>query len=199
MYLSCLFLQYLNEALEMYQYDEKVASIHGFTYPVKEHLPDTFFIKGADCWGWATWDRAWNIYEKDGVKLLRKLKEKGLEKEFTFNNSFGYINILKNQIKGKNDSWAIRWYASTFLASMYTLYPFPSLVMNIGQDNSGTHSRVSYKMGSILKMDPVRLKRIAIEENVIARKAFEIFFRSLSSIKGLIERIKNRLISTLKI
>ena len=196
---SPFFLKYMNEALKMYQYDEKVASIHGYTYPVKEHLPDTFFIKGADCWGWATWERAWNIYEKAGEKLLHKLKEKGFKKEFNFNNSYGYINMLKKQIKGKNDSWAIIWYASTFLRGMYTLYPFPSLVMNIGHDNSGTHSGISYKLGDTLKMDPVIMNRITIEENGIARKAFENYFRSLSGIKSLIERIRNYLISLLKI
>lgn len=195
---SPFFLKYMNEALEMYQHDEKVASIHGYTYPVKEHLPDTFFIKGADCWGWATWKRAWNIYEKAGEKLLHQLKEKGFKKEFNFNNSYGYIKMLKKQIKGKNDSWAIIWYASTFLRGMYTLYPFPSLVINIGHDNSGTHSGISNKMGRTLKMDPVKLNRITVKENVIARKAFENYFRNLSGIKGQIERIRNKLIFLFK-
>ena len=47
--------------------------------------------------------------------------------------------MLVDQINNKNDSWAIRWYASTFVKNMYTLYPSKSFVQNIGTDGSGTH------------------------------------------------------------
>ena len=55
---SPYFLEFMNDGLKMYKDDLKVASIHGYIYPIKS-LPDTFFIKGADCWGWATWKRVW--------------------------------------------------------------------------------------------------------------------------------------------
>ena len=55
---SPYFLTFMNEALEKYEDTETVASIHGYLFPVLEHLPETFFIRGADCWGWATWSRA---------------------------------------------------------------------------------------------------------------------------------------------
>ena len=41
------------------------------------------------------------------------------------------------KIKGKNNSWAIRWHASAFLNNKLTLYPKNSLVKNIGIDGSG--------------------------------------------------------------
>ncbi len=55
---SKYFLKFMNEGLEFYQNIEEVISIHGYVYPVNEVLPQTFFLKGADCWGWATWKRA---------------------------------------------------------------------------------------------------------------------------------------------
>jgi putative methyltransferase (TIGR04325 family) len=48
--------------------------------------------------------------------------------------------MLEDQINGKVNSWAIRWYASAFIKDKYTLYPATSLIYNIGFDNSGTHS-----------------------------------------------------------
>ena len=42
----------MNEALDMYENVTKVISIHGYMYPVEEVLPESFFIKTADCWGW---------------------------------------------------------------------------------------------------------------------------------------------------
>ena len=66
---SPFFLKYMNQALELYKYEVRVASIHGYIYPI-ENLPETFFIKGADCWGWATWRNKWSIFESNGQKLL---------------------------------------------------------------------------------------------------------------------------------
>ena len=54
---SPYFLRYLNEALEMYAADERVVSAHAYVYPIARPLPETFFLRGADCWGWATWRR----------------------------------------------------------------------------------------------------------------------------------------------
>jgi GT2 family glycosyltransferase len=51
---SPYFLRFMNDALDFWDGSEEVASIHGYFYPVKEPMPETFFLKGADCWGWAT-------------------------------------------------------------------------------------------------------------------------------------------------
>jgi GT2 family glycosyltransferase len=84
---SPYFLTYMNEALELYKNNEKVISIHGYTYPTKKELPETFFIKGADCWGWATWKRGWDKFNIDAEKLYNEIEQKGLSKEFDFNGS----------------------------------------------------------------------------------------------------------------
>ena len=64
--------------LAFYENEEKVISIHSYIYPVKRNLSETFFIKGADCWGWATWKRGWNLFNPDGKFLLEQLKAKNL-------------------------------------------------------------------------------------------------------------------------
>jgi hypothetical protein len=171
------FLEYMNEGLEIYKNDDKVASIHGYIYPIKEKLPETFFIKGADCWGWATWKRAWNKFEHDGEKLLTELERGSLTKDFDFGGNFHYTRMLKNQISGKTNSWAIRWYASAFLSSMLTLYPGKSLVKNIGHD-SGTH-----KGSNIFQTEPTQEKilveKIKVVEDQKNRKILERYFKSL--------------------
>jgi hypothetical protein len=47
--------------------------------------------------------------------------------------------MLENQIDRKNNSWAIRWHASLFLAGQYCIQPTRTLVRNIGLDNTGVH------------------------------------------------------------
>ena len=101
---SPTFLKYMNTGLDLYQDDERVGSIHGYTYPCEDTLPNTFFLRGGDCWGWATWARAWGHINLDGSLLLRQLEERGLTKAFDLEGAYPYVKMLKNQIHGKNDS-----------------------------------------------------------------------------------------------
>lgn len=192
---SPYFLNYMNDGLNTYQHDENVASIHGYTYPVASELEDTFFLKGADCWGWATWKSRWAQFEPNGEKLLRKLIERGLVNEFNFNNSYPYTDMLKKQILGKNNSWAIRWYASAFLKDMYTLYPGKSLVQNIGNDDSGTHCSTTNEFEVQLAHEPIKVQKIPIERNDFAFNAFSQYFNDLKGnrYKRALKKILNYL------
>lgn len=140
MVVSADFLTYMNAALAMYADEDRVVSIHGYVYPTDEELPPTFFLRGADCWGWATWRRGWAHFDPDGARLLSALESAGLTRAFDFDGAFPYSQMLRDQVAGQVDSWAIRWYASAFLDDLLTLYPGRSLVENIGLDGSGTHS-----------------------------------------------------------
>jgi hypothetical protein len=175
---SPYFLKFMNEALEMYQKDKQVASIHGYIYPI-ENLPDTFFIKGADCWGWATWKDRWGVFERDGQKLLDELLQKKLSKEADFNNSYGFTKMLQDQVKGKNNSWAVRWYMSAFLKNMLTLYPGKSYVQNIGFDSEGTHCKTAINVFAVKLNTNLVLNKIEVKEDLESRKKIEKFFRSL--------------------
>lgn len=195
---SPYFLSYMNQGLELYGKEEKVISIHGYVYPVKDLLPETFFLRGADCWGWATWRRGWRLFETDGVKLLRALHDQGLTRKFNFNNTYNFAKLLEDQIRGKKDSWAIRWYASAFLAGKLTLYPRRSLVQNIGFDKSGTNVSYFDLFRSKLEMDEIKVFPISIEENRSARDSIAEFFRTRWNIPfykigmALLGRIKQK-------
>lgn len=190
---SPYFLTYMNEALERFANDDRVISIHGYLYPVRQVLPEAFFLRGADCWGWATWRRGWALFNSDGQALLDELKRRNLIKVFDFNGSYGYSQMLESQIKGTNDSWAIRWYASAFLADKLTLYPGRSLVHNIGNDASGTHCGISTALDTELSDRPINLSGLRIEEFAEAKQAIEDFFRSKTSyIKRAFSRVGKR-------
>lgn len=176
---SSHFLAYMNNGLACYRDDPRVASIHGYCYPVRSNLPATFFLPGADCWGWATWKRAWSAFRGDGSALLAELREKGEASRFDFDGTYPYMRMLEDQIAGRNDSWAIRWYASAYLAGMFTLYPGRSLVANIGFDGTGEHCQEGETVVLEPFPGPVAVERIAIEESRAGREAFKGHFRAL--------------------
>ena len=176
---SPYFLRYMNDALEMYRDEEQVISIHGYTYPVKKTLPETFFLPGADCWGWATWKRGWDLFEPDGRKLRDALQAGKLMHAFDFDGAFPFTKMLEDQISGKVDSWAVRWRASAFLHNKLTLYPGKSLLYNIGADSSGTHCFRQHVFDTEMSLCPVRLKKERIESSQAAFSAFDKYFRSI--------------------
>lgn len=197
---SPYYLRFMNQALAKYINDDEVASIHGYVNPVKEKLPENFFLTYASSWGWATWRRAWQIFERDGSKLLHELQDKNLGQRLDFDNSYYFVKMLRNQIKGKNNSWAIRWYTSIVLKNKLCLYPGKSLVRQIGCDGSGTHSSDDDWFDVELTPSPINLIDIPIEESVVARKIYQKFYKSVKltyrfKIKNLVRKIYKRVTS----
>jgi hypothetical protein len=183
------FLAYMGQALDIYADDEQVASIHAYVYATRTLLPDYFFLRGADCWGWATWRRGWALFEPDGRLLLQRLESEGSLRDFDFDGAFPYSGMLRDQIAGRNDSWAVRWYASAFLAGALTLYPGRSLVANIGLDGSGTHAGDMPALATTAgRMPP--MARIAVEESAAARAAIADALRPRSLAQRVLARMR---------
>jgi hypothetical protein len=191
------FLKFMNDALELYEKNENVIGATGYIYPVKQALPETFFLRGADCWGWATWKRGWDLLEKDGRKLLLEIEKKNYTNDFDFFGSYPYTQMLRDQIEGKNNSWAILWYASAYLQNKLTLYPGESLIQNIGVDGSGTHSGVTDQFKIQLKGKELKLVPGNSAEDERAKKVIAEYFGSIRGAKKtffdkVISKIKNR-------
>lgn len=188
------FLEFMNEALELYESEDKVISIHGYIYPVKKTLPETFFLRGADCWGWATWKRGWDLFEKNGTKLLSELRQKNLTKKFDFDGTYPYTRMLEDQVAGKNNSWAVRWYAAAFLAEKLTLYPGKSLVQNIGTDGSGTHCADMSELSIEATQQKIHINKIPAIEDLKARQEIKKFFKPKRNfIAKIIHKIQKKL------
>jgi len=174
------FLAYMNEALERLDGDKRVGSIHGYCYPGMQPDEPFFYMKGGDCWGWATWRDRWALFEPDGRKLLRTLIARRQLFEFTMGFSAAYCRMLCRQILGKNNSWAVRWHTSLFLNDRLTLYPARSLVRNIGFDGSGTHcdsTDVFNAEQSFDNVPPIKLNALPPpRESQSGNRYFQFFF-----------------------
>lgn len=178
---SNYFLDYMNKALELYEKNEKVASINGFFVPVTGKLPETFFLKFADCLGWATWERGWIDFESNAAKLLKEIKERNLSYQFDLKGAYNYTQMLSDQAEGKIDSWAIRWYASTFLKNKLSLCPKHSLVQHIGNDGSGTNVGKTDFLYFELNEDPIIVEKIPIVESRYALDEMTRYFKPTQS------------------
>ena len=189
------FLQFMNDALEVYKNEPRVGHIQACDFTQDASLPATFLIKWTGSWGWATWDRAWKHFNPNGKELLQELEERKLTRIFDFNGKYGFTRMLRRQIEGKNNSWAIRWNASLFLKDILSLNVGRSLVQNEGFDGSGTNCGGGGLYASHLYLQPLPITKILpIEENKEARQAFVRYYARTNSFWAkAIRRIKRTL------
>ena len=189
------FLRFMNDALETYQDEPKVGHIQACDFTQDPSLPDTFLIKWTGSWGWATWDRAWKHFNPNGQELLHELEARKLTQTFDFNGKYGFTRMLRRQIEGKNNSWAIRWNASLFLKDILSLNVGRSLVQNEGFDGSGTNCGGGGLYASHLHLNHLPVTKISpIEENKEARQVFSKYYgRTNSFWAKAIRRIKRTL------
>lgn len=145
---SPYFLNFMNDGLTLYEAVPNVASIHAYALPI-DGLPETYFMRGADCWGWATWRSRWQCFEPDAISLLKQLIASGQLIAF---NQYGFrpLYLLVKQALGEVDSWYIRWHTTNFLANKLTLHTGRSFVHNTGTDGSGTHGDLTNTWQSTL-------------------------------------------------
>lgn len=136
-------LAYFRRALEHYADEERVMHVSAYVFPTGRPLPDAFFYRTTSCWGWATWARAWRHFQANSLWLRREIVRRRLVHRFDVDGAFPYLQMLDDQITGRNDSWAVRWYASVLLREGVCLHPGRSLAMNEGFDSSGEHCGAS--------------------------------------------------------
>lgn len=186
------FLQFMNEALEMYKDDEQVMHISGYMWPHRLPLQETFFYEmpypGG---GWATWKRAWQYFDDDAVKLYRLWENRWDE----FNIVGAHLQKqLYDNYRGTLNTWFVKWHAVLLERGGLTLYPGKSLTNNIGFDESATNCYTTNKF-DVVPIDSVRVKRIPICESKLAAHEIYAFYQGRWYNKrrrtALFNRIKN--------
>ena len=137
------FLRYMNTALNMYLDEEKVSMISGYMYNVPEfkEYQNQIFLPLISTWGWGTWSRSWSKFDSNATGYEMLKTDKYLRRKFDCNGSYPFSRMLGLQMKGKIDSWGIRWYWSIFKNDGLTCFPPNTLVLNNGFDTTATHGR----------------------------------------------------------
>ncbi|MES2278241.1 MAG: sugar transferase [Bacteroidota bacterium] len=171
-------LQYFNEALTRYADEEKLMHIGAYMYGLKDKtLPQTFLFRAATSWGWATWDRAWKNFEPDIDVLMAQFDQQKINR-FSIEGTMNFWKQMLGFKAGKNNSWAIRWYASVFLKNGLTLNPSHSLVHNIGNDGSGTHSNNEHMYSVQVAQKPITQFPDVMAEDEQAYQAIKHFLKN---------------------
>jgi hypothetical protein len=184
------FLSYMNDALTRYEHEDRVMQIAGYMFPVNLELEeDALFLPFTSSWGWATWERAWRIFDATGVGYQRLVEDQSLRRRFDLNGKYGYLRMLGSQLRGETDSWAIRWYLSVFLMNGLTLYPKKTLVGNFGFDGSGVNCVASSIEGGTIER---HFRVITMPKLVSVSDRYEVILQRFPKAKLNIKTMSNK-------
>lgn len=188
---------FATEMLERYAHDERVYSISGTNlFP---HLSPPgeryFFSRYHNCWGWATWARAWRDFIDD-ADAWRNIRTSATFRG-TFRNyrSFWYWRrILDATYGGRINSWAYRWMLSCWMQSGLSLHAHVNLITNVGDDAAATRTKGSKETRRPLgQLEELLYHPQALCPLYLYDQAFEdvVFSKSLTNrIRWLIRKLQ---------
>jgi hypothetical protein len=141
---STNFLSFMNKALNYFEGNKNVFSISGYSPPITTPFPrDIYFTKRASSWGWATWEDRWTQVDWEVCDYDAFRNDRRKQREFNRMGS-DMSKMLKAQMTGRINSWAIRWTYWQFKQDTYSVFPIVSKVNNIGTSSTATNTRDSF-------------------------------------------------------
>jgi len=129
------FFKFCEDMLEKYKNNKQIMSITGNNFLFKKQniiQNSYYFSQYPNIWGWATWKRAWKLYDKE-MKDWPKIK-----KQNVFNKT--WINVFNKAYQQKIDTWDIQWTYSNLINKGLTVVPEKNMVSNIGFSPKATHT-----------------------------------------------------------
>ena len=137
------FFPYCEELLERFRDDERVMMISGdnFQFGRRRTPYSYYFSRGTtDIWGWASWRRAWRLYDA-GMRLWPELRDAGWLKDLLRDDDMvGYWRETFEKTYAGHDTWDYQWTFSIWAQNGLAAIPNVNLVSNIGWGQRATHT-----------------------------------------------------------
>jgi len=138
------FFRFCTELLERYRDDQRVGVVTGDNFQPEgfELTGSYYFSRYPHCWGWATWRRAWELYD-DGMSDWPEVRESRWLKDLFPHplEALYWRQIFDGTYSGKIQSWAYRWTYSCWRHGLLTATPVRNLVTNIGTGAAASNTR----------------------------------------------------------
>lgn len=139
------FFPYCSELLEKFRDDKRVAAISGDGALSASGIVNSSytFSRYPLVWGWATWRRAWALYESDMSSWSSVRETDWLEVFLGGDRTMAqYRAALFDSVKSRSlDTWDAIWLYSCWRNDMVAALPKYNIVKNIGFGTDATHTR----------------------------------------------------------
>lgn len=135
------FFRFCEEMLERYEPHTNIGHVGGCNF-LKKHNPHRYyFSRYGHVWGWATWKRAWSLYDFSMSDWPLYRDSRLLENGFQNSGASRYwSDLFDKTTAGEVDTWDYQWIFSLWKNNLSCIVPGTNLVQNIGFDETGAHS-----------------------------------------------------------
>lgn len=191
------FFPYCAELLTKYRTNEKVMMISGSNYQegVSRSEGSYYFSKLASIWGWATWKRAWHLFDSE-MKGYREFRHKNGLRDVWDDPVFleFYYQKLDSSSAGGN-SWAFPWTYALFANQGLCICPNENLISNIGF-GGGTH--IESTASAFSKAATIQLRELRHPSSLSPSREADLFLTRKASAEqlektGSVRRLVNKL------
>ncbi len=137
------FFCFCEELLEKYKGDMRIGQISGFN-PLGNfdfNGVSYGFSKFGPIWGWASWRRAWKLYDVN-MKTWPEIKKNKYIDFFTDSQreKEWRESIFDKTYKNEIDTWDYQWSYSKLISNQLSIIPHVNLIKNIGFGSESTHT-----------------------------------------------------------
>ncbi|MDX5421250.1 MAG: nucleotide-diphospho-sugar transferase [Hymenobacteraceae bacterium] len=157
------FFWYCQELLEKYKHDTRIMHISGNNYLNgwrRDSDYSYYFSDKVNAWGWATWRRAWQLFDFN-LKFYPELKEKGYLKGLFLNKFEETYRLSKLEEAyssiSNGDIWDYQWEFTVYSNSGLCIVPEVNLVRNIGFGEDATHTFNQHEKKAYVKENEIGL------------------------------------------
>ncbi|CAA6696221.1 MULTISPECIES: hypothetical protein [unclassified Lentimonas] len=137
------FFPFCSELLEKFKDDQRIMQICGSNH-VDEHLEineSYLFSNYPLCWGWATWKRAWDLFDYDMATWPEYQKRNMLQNIVQSRKEIEYWdNNIANVFEGDQSVWDVRWLFSIWSNHGLSVIPKSNLISNVGFGTDASHT-----------------------------------------------------------
>lgn len=139
------FFRFCQEMLERYRHHPRVGMVTGGNLQFGQQRGDAsyYFSRYSHIWGWATWRRAWQLYQRE-IPQWPAFREQGwLNQLFETQGERDYWATSFQLVhEGKLDTWDCSWTFATLTHGLLQVVPNVNLISNIGFGPDATHTHV---------------------------------------------------------
>jgi len=150
------FVSFCSELLERYRDDHRIMHIGGNSFQQgKQRGPASYFFSNLNhIWGWATWRRAWKLYDVE-MKSFPSFTDGHMKGVLDPSEEVVryWMSNLEKTWRGEIDTWDYQWTFTLWINGGLSITPQVNLVQNIGFDERATHTKASDSPGAHLQAE----------------------------------------------
>lgn len=141
------FFPYCKELLSRYRFHQNIAAIAGASVDPRPSANSSSyrFSRFLPVWGWASWRRAWQSYDRNSLNWP-ELQNSALLNKVGGKRFARVISSRLDEVKsGYCDTWDYSWFLHNWLAGHLACVPNVNLVENIGfRDARAVHTKLDF-------------------------------------------------------